>query len=172
MNLQDLGSLGEFFGFVAVLGTLLYLSLQTRQTRQIAASEIARSLISDFREIWTSITQNHDFAELMIKGTNDWDSLSQVEQLQVHSFLVEITVHFVAATQADYIKDLETFVGVWEDNLLGVLQTPGGRVWWETCQSIFHPPVRERLNRRLEDRETLPPPWTAIPWWRAASGDR
>ncbi len=31
LTIQDLGALGEFFGSIAVLATLVYLALQTRQ---------------------------------------------------------------------------------------------------------------------------------------------
>ncbi len=41
MTVQDLGSIGEIIGAVAVLFTLIYLSLQTRQAR-LAAEETAK----------------------------------------------------------------------------------------------------------------------------------
>ena len=41
MSIQDLGSIGEFLSAIAVLATLVYLSLQTRQAR-IAAEETAK----------------------------------------------------------------------------------------------------------------------------------
>ena len=41
MSIQELGSLGELIGAIAVLATLIYLSLQTRQAR-IAAEETAK----------------------------------------------------------------------------------------------------------------------------------
>jgi hypothetical protein len=41
MTIQELGSLGELVGAIAVLATLVYLSLQTRQAR-IAAEETAK----------------------------------------------------------------------------------------------------------------------------------
>ena len=40
MSIQELGSMGEFVGAIAVLITLIYLSIQTRLTRR-AAEETA-----------------------------------------------------------------------------------------------------------------------------------
>ncbi len=43
MTIEDLGALGELLGSVAVLATLIYLALQTRQnTAAIAARSIRR----------------------------------------------------------------------------------------------------------------------------------
>ena len=45
-------------------------------------------------------------------------------------------------------------------------RTPGGAVWWETCQFFFDPNVVASLNARLARPDELPPAWTAVPWWR------
>ena len=45
MTIQDLGALGEFLGSIAVLATLVYLALQTRQnTAAIAMIPLAGAL--------------------------------------------------------------------------------------------------------------------------------
>jgi hypothetical protein len=149
-----------------VLATLVYLSAQTRQARQVAASESARGVVADFTQIWRTLTVDSDFSEIARRGINDWDSLSGNEQLRLHSFLCDLTSHFVAASKAAYILQLDSFLKSWEDNVLGVLQTPGGSSWWLQCQFFFDPEVVESLNKRLGRPEDLPPAWTAVSWWR------
>ncbi len=40
MTIQDLGALGEFLGSIAVLATLIYLALQTRQNTAAIAAQV------------------------------------------------------------------------------------------------------------------------------------
>jgi hypothetical protein len=166
MSLQDLGAIGEFLGLFLVLATLVYLAIQTRQAKQVAASEAARGVVADFALLWSEIQADSEFPRIIRELINDWDSQSEVEQLRAHAFLCNLTAHFVAASKAAYIEDLASFLKSWEDNLLGVLQTPGGATWWTQCQFFFDPDVVEGLNERLAKPESLPPPWTTVPWWR------
>jgi hypothetical protein len=167
LSLQDLGSLGEFLGLFLVLATLVYLARQTSQAKQIAASETARGVVADFIAVWSAITRDAEFADLIRRAVNDWGSLSKTEQLRAHSFLCDLTAHFVAASKASYIGDLDSFLKSWEENLLGVLQTPGGSYWWEQSQFFFDPVVVGHLNARLGKPDDLPPSWTVVPWWQS-----
>lgn len=166
MSIQDLGAIGEFLGLFLVLATLVYLAIQTRQAKQVAASEAARGVVADFALLWTDIQNNSEFSSIIRNSINDWEAQSEVEQLRSHAFLCNLTAHFVAASKAAYIEDLATFLKSWEDNLLGVLQTPGGSSWWTQSQFFFDPEVVKHLNDRLSKPDSLPPPWTRVPWWR------
>ncbi len=44
MTIQDLGALGELIGSVAMLATLVYLRLQTRQNTRAICRNVAASL--------------------------------------------------------------------------------------------------------------------------------
>ena len=46
MSIQELANIGEFLGAIAVLATLIYLGVQTRQTRQIATCDANRNQIA------------------------------------------------------------------------------------------------------------------------------
>ncbi len=46
LTIQDLGALGELLGSIAVLATLVYLALQTRQNTMAIASQLDAARIS------------------------------------------------------------------------------------------------------------------------------
>lgn len=83
MTVQDLGSIGEIVGAVAVLFTLVYLSLQTRQAR-LAAEETAKfaalqgthSIVSLYVEARRTLLE---YRELIAKANAKQD-LSEAEQ--------------------------------------------------------------------------------------------
>lgn len=93
MNLQDLGSLGEFVGAIAVMVTLVYLAIQTRLTRkaaevtQRAAEETAKFSsmqmlqgVADMYSRWRLARMNPEFAELLVKSRGS-ESLTESEQV-------------------------------------------------------------------------------------------
>ncbi len=51
LTIQDLGALGELLGSVAVLATLVYLALQTRQNTLAIAAQLDAARISSVQEI-------------------------------------------------------------------------------------------------------------------------
>ena len=46
MTIQDLGSLGELLGSVAVLATLIYLALQTRQNTMAISAQLDAAVLT------------------------------------------------------------------------------------------------------------------------------
>jgi hypothetical protein len=166
MSIQELGNIGEFLGSLAVLATLIYLGVQTRQTKQIATGDAARNVIVDFQHLWSALSETDEFTSLVRRGVNDWPSLNKTEQLRVHSFFIHLVIHFESALSQEYLPDLKEMVAAWEDNLLGLIQSPGGREWYDTCQYLFASTLRDRINGRLSRPDSLPPAWPAtLPWW-------
>ena len=47
MTIQDLGALGELIGSVAVLATLIYLTLQTRQNHTAIKAQLDATSVSE-----------------------------------------------------------------------------------------------------------------------------
>ncbi len=78
MTIQDLGALGELIGSVAVLATLVYLTLQTRQnTKAISAQLEAATLVAD-QELFLSVATSTELQEAIAEDytidmtTNQW----------------------------------------------------------------------------------------------------
>jgi hypothetical protein len=65
-----------------------------------------------------------------------------------------------------YLSDIEHVLPPFENSILGLIQSPGGREWYQTCQYLFEADACQRLNDRLSQQEALPPTWPAgMPWW-------
>ena len=47
MDIMELGAIGELVGGVAVIGSLLYVGLQVRQSNQLNRAESVRSFVRD-----------------------------------------------------------------------------------------------------------------------------
>jgi len=173
MSLGELGALGEFLGFFAVLATLIYLSLQTRQAKEVATSQAARNVVSDFQSLWEALGEDPEKTRLIRIGVNDWNDLARNEQMIAHVFFTNLIVHLSGALeQEERLPELSSFIRRWEDNVLGLLQCGGGRTWYESCEYLFVDTVRTRIAERLSDPDSLPPAWTeTMPWWRIEQAD-
>ena len=174
MSIAELGALGEFLGFFAVLATLVYLAVQTRQTRNLATIQAARDVIADFQLLWSTLGEDREKTRLIRIAVNDWNALRANEQMVAHSFFVNLIIHLTSALeQEDRLPELKNFIRGWEDNVLGFLQCEGGRIWYEISEPLFLDGVRNRIAERLANAEDLPPSWTDLmPWWNLDEADR
>jgi len=164
---------GEFFGFFAVLATLIYLAIQTQQAKKIAILQATRNVVSDFQMIWSTLGEDAGKTRLIRIAVNDWEALSKNDQLIAHVFFVNLIVHFTSAlAQADKLPELRDFVLGLEDNILGLVQCSGGHKWYDSCNHLFLDLVRNRIIERLASTKTLPLPWTeTVPWWCTDSAE-
>ncbi len=172
MSIQEWGALGELVGGVAVIVTLIYLAVQTRQTRRAAAAHAPEWISDGFRGWLLSMRQDAEFTRCIRKAVNDWSSLSGNDQIRVHSWCVEMIVHLdaVLTLKAEGLLGDE-HARAWVDNSLGLLTTPGGRDWWSEAKFLFTPQVRDELEQRLQQSASLPPAWTTISWWNLDDHD-
>ena len=90
-----LGNYGEFLGAIAVVGTLVYLALQVRQSkealdqntraldenRKLTAADSVRQQTRMFDELNFRITQDRETAATFLRGNQNLGELDEVDQL-------------------------------------------------------------------------------------------
>ncbi len=65
LTIQDLGALGELLGSVAVLATLVYLALQTRQNTMAIGAQLEAALIAARQESLLVISTSNELGEAL-----------------------------------------------------------------------------------------------------------
>jgi hypothetical protein len=164
---QLLGNLGEFFGAIAVLATLIYLAIQIRQNKDAIEIDSTRTIIQDFQSIWATLGADENFTLVIRRAVNDWDALSRNEQMRAHVFFVNLFTHYTSAIKLEASAELHEFIVAWEDNVVGLLRTPGGEKWYQTSRYLYDPEAVARINNRLSDVDAGPPAWTELmSWWQ------
>ena len=71
MTIQDLGALGELIGSVAVLATLIYLTLQTRQNTMAISSQVDAARINATMTISMAIATSGDLLKAIADDSSD-----------------------------------------------------------------------------------------------------
>jgi hypothetical protein len=82
MNWDAVGALGEIFGGLAVLITLIYLAAQVRHSNDLAIFNASKELMNQFNALNQLVTTDSDLRQTLMK-TGD---LSADEQERVYNF--------------------------------------------------------------------------------------
>ena len=152
MNVQDLGSLGEFVAAIATIATLIYLAIQIRQntesTRTAAETAISQNLAS-----WLAQGVNDpELGRIYDVAVSDPESLSDEE---TRRFLWYIAEYFVLL-ESQFVMFVKGDISqrTWEVKahvLLGLLQNPLVGRWWDSKATTFTPDFIEYLESLREE---------------------
>ena len=147
---QLLGNYGEFFGSVAVVATLIYLSIQVRHSSRQTATLIEQSQYQQ----WTSSLQipaaSSQVSELCVKGQRSRTELTDSERFQFDMFttlaLNSVEHAFRNSDDPHNSPDADTWmavVKVWIDN-------PGGVEYWKDQRELFYPDFAKWIDTHLQ----------------------
>jgi hypothetical protein len=159
LSLGEITNLAEIIGTVAIVVSLIFVGLQIRQnTDQIAVASYQTGL--RFIHSINELTATPESADLVIRGLNDFDALSQIDKAQFDSKLADLTNDFFAARQLFLQGSLsaEEFAG-FERVMAQMLRSPGAVQWWATTGNVFPQQYQDSLEdviRRYPEAE----PWS------------
>jgi len=144
MSLQDLGSVGEFIGGLAIVISLIYVALQIRQnTRQVSENtrsvqrESFRNSLQDANTWRNSLINHPDVAELYRQGLGNPESLDSNAWLRFRLLLDSLFFHWL------YMFMNREEIGDPEPNAVFItrlLSEPGGQRYWDSSRFIFAGP--------------------------------
>ena len=135
MTFQDLGSLGELIGGIAVVVSVVYLAIQIRhntrgldQNRDLMRMSFENEIRRDSMEFRSTIVADADLAEIWRRGLAGDADLNTAERARFHLLMVSIAnmlrAQFDAQGRGLFNKDRGEF-------LRGVVATRGFREWWD-----------------------------------------
>ena len=155
LTIQDLGALGEFFGSIAVLVTLVYLTLQIRRSNALALAESLRFSNHAATPAVVSIAQDTDLARLFGQGLRDRSSLNPDEQVRFDmvlgnligglssSIVDQMTLGFYGSDAAPNQRvQIQQF-----------LSSPGGAAWWSLYGAGFAPMFQRFVAEKVRPRQ-------------------
>jgi hypothetical protein len=134
IEMETLGNLGEFIGSIAVLITLVYLAVQTKQSVKAVRQKSHSDLLARRQDLIMLLTNNRDFIEVFSKGCSR-ERLDSIDAQRFTSFGMNLSSH----VQDAYIQFQAGLIDkeVWEAER-GILATcltqPGFLDWWQHGQ--------------------------------------
>jgi hypothetical protein len=171
MSLSDLASIGSLISGVAVLGSLIYLALQVRQTKHNQQASIRHSRVTRIVDMQLARLDPH-VADAYRRGMQNPDEITQTEVTQ---FLGICTAMFNHLEDSFYQHEEgllnEAAFAMVLAGTRGMAGHPGWRVAWKSSGRRVHPAGRFRdFMDGVIARASLEPPShiPSVDEWRAA----
>ncbi len=82
LTIQDLGALGELLGSVAVLATLVYLALQTRQNTLAIGAQLDAAAIAAQQQIFLTVATSTELQEALAEDRSGDATINQTRRGQ------------------------------------------------------------------------------------------
>ncbi len=150
MNIQDLGSLGEFIAAVAVVVSLAYVAVQIRQNTRASRAETVQHLTSSYISILNGLVLNSESTRLLIAGLRSWDELNEEDRIRFSLLMYSVFTAFQNAFHQRRYGTLEDeLFEPWHRQLTLYTRRPGVVAWWAYSQSHFTDAFREFVNELM-----------------------
>jgi hypothetical protein len=156
MSIMELGALGELFGAIAVVVTLIYLSIQLRHNTDATRLSSVQMSVESSAEFNSMLATSAELNDIFWKGMADPDCLDPQELRRFASMLNMYLRREALAYHLYKIGHMpHEFWGPRERTLHGILNQPGTRWWVENLGEVLPANFREYLQGVLASESTL-----------------
>ncbi len=90
MDWEAIGAIGEVLGAVGVIVTLIYLSTQIRQNNKNLEETTASAVNESLLNLNGRISNDPEFADILLRGRWDLESLNEVETERFRAFVSDL----------------------------------------------------------------------------------
>ena len=147
MNWEAIGAIGEILGASAVVLTLIYLAVQIRAQNRESRISSVHETTGAIRNAM-SLLVDGDTAEIVVKGINGFDEMSDVERLRyIMLSMVVLRVYEEAYYQVGQSR-LDDYI--WEgmkSQLTDFLGTDGAQKIWQLRGHQFGSEFRDFVDK-------------------------
>ncbi len=152
MDLEQLGNLGEFLGSIGVIVSLIYLGFQIKNQNAESRLMVINVLTQQWTELMKMVAENEEFADIWLRGLQDYEGLSPVEKTRMGSLLGQLTNVAQGLLQQYQLGRIDQATWeAFERRVTDVICSPGGRSWWPTRKHWFSEPLQTYYEKLLSD---------------------
>jgi len=155
MSIQDWGAIGEVAGAIAVIFTLIYLATQIRQNTRQLRSEGHLGITDSYSVTLGQLLADDSLFEAIVRGCQDWESITAFQQSQCHIFFHQHLMHFRTVFQLHDkgAIDDDVYRSI-ENSHIRFMANPGNRVWWKMVgESLIEDRLAHVINEKLASIE-------------------
>jgi hypothetical protein len=152
VSLQELGSIGEFVGGLAVLVSLVYLALQIRHNTASVRAATSASICESLSRFTELLSSQPELARVWYQGRVQYDSLNEEERhrlrMAVNTYLRRLENAFYQQTRGFVDPDHWQTT---ERQLVSFMSHPGALRCWSERKSLFSDRFVEFVERHISD---------------------
>ena len=170
MSIADLGSLGEFVGAFAVLATLVYLSVQIRQSNRNAMATARQTVLSNYIDKSFDTSANPTLQAILRNALTSYDQLDAPDKM-AYDLWAQFwwgNLYQALLLREDGLLDDVSF-GMISNGFVGMVISPGGQEYWREAKK--NPSIPDVLVSYVdtcrERPDSLPTSWGDHAHWRS-----
>jgi len=155
MNSETAVVIAEVIGAVAVVISVVYLAAQihrqTEQSRLAATREIA----AQWNDILNHVIEDEAFADLYLRGVQDYESLPNRERLRV-SFIFQRIMRLLEQ-QILHIEKGHLELVIFDSMNRAIyewLTFPGTQKWWEMSKELFEEGFQTKVDKLIAEAKS------------------
>ena len=146
MNWDAIGAIAEVLGAIGVMGTLIFLAIETRKSAIATRQQSYHSIVTRRADMFDSYGRDNETAKILTAG---WvgDDLEPLESLRFAWFTLNFMSHFQDIYMQYRAGTIEK--DIWEAEkrmLAAVIDQPGFVSWWGESSQYFMPEFVEAVN--------------------------
>ena len=157
MNFQDVGAVGELVGGIAVIATLIYLSVQVRQANVSTHRNMYAQAATATSEFWLTLAREDQLYETFTSMLRAPETLDERDlhrgYLVMDSYLSLMESYYLHNKQYSEHLSQER----WGRILRRMFSTPGGVLYWQTRNTSFHTEFAQYIDTFIS-RDAAPKP--------------
>lgn len=163
MNWEAIGAIGEIVAAAAVIGSLLFVGSQLRQSRYIERANAQRDLLKQASEWMSSPSLDSDIFEAVRQCLEDFHGADPIvkDRFNGWAFRLLFIMEQAHYMRQDGLINDGSFDG-FERAMLSIISARGGRQWWAHAYNVIGADVGEHLATRLAEVGDSVPPWDEL----------
>ena len=146
MTLEALANIGELIAGLGVVASLVFLAIQIRQNTKSVDSAAYQETTKIFQNIQMLPVTDAEVAEILMKASNDYTSLSDVEKYRVGSYVFSVFAAFQSVFKGyeNGTVDKELWIGS-RNAIKTMLPEEYVTIWWREQA----PPMSDGFTKEI-----------------------
>lgn len=154
MTLDQLASIGEIIGGIAVIISLVYLAVQIRMNTEAERSSTYQAIVSDFGSLNNTMAGTPELSNLYVQAMEDYHQLTPDQKARISQLFFQCFRYFenmFYQYKKGYL-DEEVWIG-WKRLMLTYYSRPGFQSWWKHRRDVYSEPFAVFLETEKLDRK-------------------
>jgi len=151
-TLSQLADLGELFGGVAVVASLIYLAIQIRQNTQIVRSTTLQQNTDTWAAFWLKVAEP-ETAQAYVAGMFGQPDIRPIHYSQF--FFICRGMFIILEDQYYQVRkgtlDPDTYAGYQRAISTQMLAFRGFRIWWLQSRDVFSPAFVDHVDSMIAE---------------------
>ena len=155
MNWDAIGAIGTIIGGIAVIISLIYLAIQTKQNTRAMKSASFHQVRVSFSDIPLALAQDSELVSILARVNSDPDSLTGEEVIRYEMILLTI----IRRAESAYFQSeegslaLESWRGI-SETCKTALSDKIALLWWKKTNHRFEASFRKEIENIIQALDT------------------